>query len=96
MECRRRPARARTAALFALLALAVLMMAGHARAETFAVTNTGDAGSGSLREAIEKANATGGAPHVVDATGVSGTIGLATALPTLTSDSRSSVREPSC
>jgi hypothetical protein len=78
------PARAITLAMLA--SLTMLVAAGGARAQTFTVTNTGDAGPGSLREAIEKANTTGGAPHVVDATGVSGTIALTTALPALTTD----------
>jgi hypothetical protein len=61
--------------------LLVLSVAG-AQAVTFPVTNTDDAGAGSLRQAIIDANAAGG-PDVVDATGVSGTINLQTQLPLL-------------
>jgi hypothetical protein len=72
--------------LLALLALVALVGAGEARAENFVVSNTEDAGPGSLRVAIEGANAALAPPHVIDATGVAGTIGLATALPALTAD----------
>ena len=47
--------------------------------------NNNDSGAGSLRQAIINANATT-APDVVDATGVSGTINLGTALPILAED----------
>lgn len=74
---------ARASGLLALLAIVALIGAGEARAENFVVGNTEDAGPGSLRAAIEGANAAPAPPHVVDATGVTGTIGLATALPAL-------------
>ncbi len=54
-----------------------------ASAATFAVTNTNDAGEGSLRAAITQANARDGA-DTIDASGVSGTIELWSALPELT------------
>ena len=43
-----------------LTALALLLSAGALSAVTFTVTNTNDAGSGSLRQAILDANATAG------------------------------------
>jgi hypothetical protein len=68
--------------------LAALTLASGASAATFTVTNTSDSGtlgSGSLRSAIDEANAAGG-PDVIDfANGVSGTIDLQTALPDVTS-----------
>src|SRR5581483_2919382 len=51
---------------------------------TFTVTNTNDAGAGSFRQALLDALAAGTGPHVIDATGVTGTISLQTALPTIT------------
>ena len=45
-------------------------------ANDFVVTNTRDSGEGSLRQAIQNANAIGGNPTVVFADGVTGTIGL--------------------
>jgi hypothetical protein len=65
-------------------ALCLLFWAGVARAD-FTVLNTDDDGTGSLRDAIEGANANMGA-DVVDATGVGGTINLASALPDLSDD----------
>jgi CSLREA domain-containing protein len=67
-----------------------------ARANTFVVTTLADPGDGictaanvgdgcTLREAINAANALAGA-DTIDATGVSGTIGLTAALPDLSSD----------
>ncbi|HET6830042.1 MAG TPA: choice-of-anchor Q domain-containing protein [Solirubrobacterales bacterium] len=74
-----------------LVVLALAAMLGSAlapagaSADTFAVENTNDAGPGSLRQAIIDANAAVGGPvDVVDATGVTGEVGLQTALPTLT------------
>lgn len=79
---------ARLRAICSVLALVVAFgsFAAAARAETFPVTNTNDAGSDSLRAAIEAANGAGGAPHTIDASGVSGTIGLQSALPTIAVD----------
>ena len=51
----------------------------------YTVTSTDDAGAGSLRQAITDAEANPGA-DLIDATGISGTITLASALPTITSD----------
>lgn len=56
------------------------------RGTTYTVTNTDDSGSGSLRQAILDANANPGADEI-DATGVSGTILLASgALPEIVDD----------
>jgi hypothetical protein len=49
---------------------------------SFAVTSTNDSGLGSLRDAITQANATPG-PDIIDLTGITGTIALATTLPTI-------------
>jgi predicted outer membrane repeat protein len=48
------------------------------------VTNTKDSGAGSLRAAIEAANARAGADEIVFADGVGGTITLSSTLPTIT------------
>ena len=85
-----RPPAARSAARLArLIGLAAVSLAlapvAAARADTFVVENTDDAGPGSLRQAITGANAAVGGPFdLVDATGIEGEIGLQTALPTLT------------
>jgi hypothetical protein len=52
----------------------------------YTVTNTNDTGTGSLRAAITAADADLATPHTIDLTGVSGTISLATALPSITKD----------
>ena len=67
-------------------AVSLLLFTASAHAATFPVTNTNDAGNGSLRAAITAANAAPSPPHVVDATGVSGTINLQTGLPPLAED----------
>lgn len=72
-------------AVLASMAAALLMGAGAAHAAVFPVTTTTDAGAGSLRDAIEQANAAAG-PHTIDASGVTGQISLLTALPTLARD----------
>ena len=51
-----------------------------------AVFNLNDSGAGSLRQAILDANSAGGVQKLSFATGVSGTINLASALPSLTSN----------
>ncbi|MEX0879778.1 MAG: IPT/TIG domain-containing protein [Thermoanaerobaculia bacterium] len=71
-------------ALFAAVLLATLSRV--ATAATFTVTNTNDAGAGSLRQAILDANAAGGADSIsftIVGSGVH-TIALASALPTIT------------
>src|ERR1700723_71864 len=52
---------------------------------TYTVTTTSDSGTGSLRQAITSANTAGGT-NTVDLTGVSGTIALASVLPSLSSN----------
>jgi predicted outer membrane repeat protein len=77
--------RARAFAGWIAFGAAMLVLAASAQAATIPVTNTNNAGPGSLRQAITDANAAAN-PDVVDATGVSGTINLATALPALIQD----------
>lgn len=62
--------------------LASLALPSALQAATFSVTTTGDSGAGSLRQAILDANAALGADDVVVT--VTGTITLASALPTIT------------
>ncbi|HNB73747.1 MAG TPA: choice-of-anchor Q domain-containing protein, partial [Acidobacteriota bacterium] len=50
----------------------------------FTVSNTNDSGSGSLRQAITSALGAGAGPHFIEAGGVTGTISLQSALPTIT------------
>ena len=64
--------------------LAAIALAVPAHAATIEVTNTDDSGAGSLRAAIEAANASTDPLDVIDATGVSGTIELQSALPQIT------------
>lgn len=77
------------------LAVSVISMMGFfapSKATNFTVTNTNENGPGSLRAAIVSSNfdatATVGSPHIIDITGVSGTIVLDSAL----SDIRNHVR----
>ena len=60
------------------------MCVSAAWATTFTVTNTNDSGPGSLRAAIEAANANAGADEIVFADGVSGTITLSSTLSKVT------------
>jgi predicted outer membrane repeat protein len=71
-------------ALTVLSALSTLLCAGAAWADTFTVTNTSNGGAGSLRAAMNAANANAGADQIAFADGVSGTITLSTQLPTIT------------
>ena len=59
-----------------VLAAGVAAFTAGLSAATFTVTNTGDSGAGSLRQAILDANAHAGADVVRFATGLHGTISL--------------------
>ena len=61
-------------------------MASPVRAATYTVSNLNDAGAGSLRQAIIDANANAGADTIAFASGVTGTITLATNFPNITDD----------
>jgi hypothetical protein len=74
----------RGAVLAALTLLMTLLYAGAAWAEIFTVTNLNDSGTGSLREAINDAEARVGADEIVFADGLGGTITLRSTLPTVT------------
>jgi predicted outer membrane repeat protein len=62
--------------LLAATVAALLAFAAPAAAQTFTVTNLGNAGGGSLRAAVEESNAAPGADRIVFAAGLTGTIGL--------------------
>ena len=66
-----------------LLLLLGIITAGTSVANNFPVTNTNDAGPGSLRQAILDANAAGAGPHAV-VFNVHGQITILTSLPTIT------------
>ena len=75
------------------LPLLFLVMSGMARAATFTVTNTGDSnvpGSGSLRDAINSANATPTVANTINFS-VSGTITLGSTLPAIANTSPGSL-----
>lgn len=71
-----------------LAVIAALAFVRVADAATFTVTNANDAGSGSLRAAIDLANAdataTSGSPHSIAFSGTIGVIRLSSALPLIT------------
>jgi hypothetical protein len=69
-------------------ACAVLSWPSAAAAEDFVVSNTNDVGSGSLRKAILDANANGGSADDHITFTVTGTITLASGLPTITTPTR--------
>ena len=73
--------RSKRAAVATVAAGAVLAAgAGNAQAATFNVTNLNDSGAGSLRDAIDQANASGGADTITFQSGLSGTINVASEL----------------
>jgi hypothetical protein len=74
----------RGAVLAAFMLLVALLCASPAWAKTFTVTNLNDSGTGSLREAINDAEARAGKDEIVFADGLSGTITLGSELPTIT------------
>ena len=78
--------KARMVVMLALLGGALFLGARPAHAADFGVTNTGDGGAGSLRQAILDANARGGADKISFAIPGGGvkTISPASALPTIT------------
>src|SRR5919112_1990297 len=76
--------KAKCLGVFLLTVMLMMLSAGTAWADTFTVTNTKDSGAGSLRAAIEAANARAGADEIVFADGVGGTITLSSTLPTIT------------
>jgi hypothetical protein len=69
--------RARRAALGTAAAIGVAVLAPDAHAATFEVTNLGDSGAGSLRDAIDQANGAAGADTITFQSGLSGTIAVA-------------------
>lgn len=68
----------------ALVAGALGVLASPAHAATYTVTSLSDAGVGSLRQAIIDANANPGADTIAFASGVTGTITLASDFPNIT------------
>ena len=84
------PSPARCWRFFTSLTLALMLSAvcltTRTLAANFTVTNTNDAGAGSLRQAILDANAAAGADTITFAANVTGTINLATALPNISDE----------
>ena len=70
--------------LFSISVITLIGLIAPVKATNFTVSNTNDNGPGSFRSALVSANfdatATAGSPHVIDMTGVSGTIVLDSAL----------------
>jgi len=73
----------RIAAGAGLTAGATLALAGSAEAATFNVTTLADSGPGSLRQAFTDSQASAGADTITFASGLSGTITLASSMPIL-------------
>jgi hypothetical protein len=67
-----------------IIAAFILTAASASWAATFTVSNINDTGAGSLRQAITDALAAGTGPHVINASSVTGTVSLQTALPAIT------------
>jgi hypothetical protein len=72
--------------LVLVLCALVFVLASAARAATFTVTNTANSGQGSLRDAIERANAGGGTDTITFSPEARGTIRLTTGQLTISSD----------
>ena len=72
--------------VFLATALGLIVFPAAARAATFTVTNTANAGAGSLRAAITAANSAAGDDTITFAAGVTGTITLTAALPGINSN----------
>ncbi len=73
----------------ATLLVSVLLLWGDlhlVHAANFTVTNLNDSGAGSLRQAIEDANASAGADTITFAPGVAGIISLVSVLPVITEE----------
>ena len=70
--------------LLSFLLLALSFISTSVFAATFTVTNLQDSGPGSLREAMLGANGASPSLQLIDATGVTGTITLASSLPIIT------------
>src|SRR4051794_4969782 len=84
-EHRRVTAGRRTVVAGAGLSLGVAAFGGaSAEAATFTVSNLGDSGAGTLRQAILDANATAGADQVTFQSALSGQITLSSQLPNIT------------
>ena len=68
-----------------VLAAGLMLFGSTANAADFAVTNTSDSGPGSLRQAIDNANAAGAGSHTINFTGAgaSGIINLGSSLPAI-------------
>ncbi len=75
------------AAAMAVSVAAALVVAGPAQADGYIVTNTNDSGEGSLREAINQANANPGGDSILFNVGRSATITLSSKLPKITDGS---------
>ncbi|MBK8266794.1 MAG: thrombospondin type 3 repeat-containing protein [Planctomycetes bacterium] len=73
-------------ALTASLVVALAGVVTPASAATLTVTNTNDAGAGSLRDAITQANGAAGADVIDFAAALTGTIALGSDLPTITEE----------
>lgn len=67
-----------------LLVILLVCLCTTLHSATYVVSNTSEAGTGSLREAITLANTAGSGPHTIDLSSQLGTINLTSALPSIT------------